>query len=159
MITYSFEELWNLTVPELYDLCKEYGIPGMRKARKATMIDAIMNYYASNSNDNNNDNNNQTETEVENEEAGVLNGVRATVNAIRNEDDTVSAMVRVSCGANRDTFPVVGKTIRDVITLLTPILNIPAGAEAYVNGESESYSYVLEEGDTLEFIRPAGSKG
>ncbi|GIU69012.1 MAG: hypothetical protein KatS3mg002_0248 [Candidatus Woesearchaeota archaeon] len=157
MITYSFDELWSLTVPELYDLCKSYGIPGMRKARKSTMINAIMNYYESNSNDASDINNNHNQSEEE--EDSMLNGVRATVNAIRNEDNTVSAMVRVSCGANRDTFPVVGKTIRDVITLLTPILNIPAGAEAYVNGQSESYSYILKEGDTLEFIRPAGSKG
>jgi len=142
---YTRDELTAKTVPELYEICKALGISGMRKARKAVMIDAILNHTATN------------ETTSE---SNSLGGVRATVNAVRNEDDnSVSALIRVSCGANRDTFPLVGKSVRDVMDLLNQILNIPAGAEAYVNGQVESYSYVLKEGDNLEFIRPAGSKG
>ena len=81
------------------------------------------------------------------------------VEGIRDMVGNSPATIIVSCGASSGKFPVVGKTIQAVGDFLKEILNIDASANAIVNGEEVSKTYTLNEGDTLEFIKRAGSKG
>jgi len=73
--------------------------------------------------------------------------------------DKTTTTIQVSCGANSADFPVEGKTVGAVQEFLKEVLNIDRLAEGQVAGRSVDSSYVLKEGDVLEFIKPAGRKG
>jgi hypothetical protein len=73
--------------------------------------------------------------------------------------DKTTTTIQVSCGANSADFPVQGKTVGAVQEFLKEVLNIDRLAEGQVSGNKIDSSYVLKEGDVLEFIKPAGSKG
>ncbi len=69
-------------------------------------------------------------------------------------------IIKVTCGANSEEYGnIEGKTVGEVRKTLRDILNIPDGARALVQGEEVDDSYVLEVGDSLEFVKPAGQKG
>lgn len=55
----------------------------------------------------------------------------------------------------------VGKTVEEVASLLSSVLNLPEGAIATVNGKTveDQSETTLKKGNTLEFVKPAGSKG
>lgn len=68
--------------------------------------------------------------------------------------------VRVVCGANsQELAGLAGKRIAEVRSELTQVLNIPQNAQANISGGHVENDYRLQEGDTLEFVRPAGQKG
>ena len=73
--------------------------------------------------------------------------------------DKTTTTIQVSCGANSSDFPVEGKTVGAVQEFLKEVLNIDRLAEGQVGGAGVNSDYVLKEGDVLEFIKPAGSKG
>jgi len=73
--------------------------------------------------------------------------------------DKTTTTIQVSCGANSSDFPVEGKTVGAVQEFLKEVLNIDRLAEGQVAGNTVTSSYVLKEGDVLEFIKPAGTKG
>ena len=73
--------------------------------------------------------------------------------------DKTTTTIQVSCGANSADFPVTGKTVGAVQEFLKEVLNINRLAEGQVGGTKIDSSYVLKEGDVLEFIKPAGRKG
>jgi len=73
--------------------------------------------------------------------------------------DKTTTTIQVSCGANSADFPVEGKTVGAVQEFLKEVLNIDRLAEGQIGGVSVESSCVLKEGDVLEFIKPAGSKG
>lgn len=69
------------------------------------------------------------------------------------------ADVKVLHGANDGYFKVAGAKVSQVRASLVSAFNIPGEALAFVDGEQVDNNYVLQEGQTLEFIKQAGVKG
>lgn len=67
--------------------------------------------------------------------------------------------IHVSCGASSGSFPVQGKTVREVGEFLREVLNVDRLSTGLVNGKEVDAGYVLKSGDRLEFLKPAGRKG
>ena len=66
----------------------------------------------------------------------------------------------IRCGSSREKGKMyVGMTVGKIRKALKDALNIPKGAKSYINGESANAKTVLKEGQTLEFIKPAGRHG
>jgi hypothetical protein len=70
-----------------------------------------------------------------------------------------SAMVKVSYGVHNLEAAIAGKSVSEVRQSLKEPLNIDPRALALVNGRDVAASYVLKQGDQLEFVRLAGEKG
>jgi sulfur carrier protein ThiS len=66
---------------------------------------------------------------------------------------------RVVCGSNVATGEYVGVTVGELRRELRDELNIADKAVARVNGNNVVDTYVMKKGDTLEFVRQAGTKG
>lgn len=66
---------------------------------------------------------------------------------------------RIEFGINSYKANLKGKTIAQVKKQYREHLNIPSNAVAVVGNEKVDNSYVVQEGDTVEFIRKSGKKG
>ncbi len=67
--------------------------------------------------------------------------------------------VKISYGVHSLEAAIAGKSVAEVRQALKEPLNIDPRALALVNGRDTAASYVLSEGDQLEFVRLAGEKG
>jgi len=67
--------------------------------------------------------------------------------------------VRVVHGANQEYFNLAGKTVGSVRKNLREIFNIPSDAEALISGNAVPDDFVLEGGQSLEFLKESGVKG
>ncbi len=134
---YTYESLNAMTVNALRKLVVSLNIVGYTKKRKHEIIEAIMQRQ---SNDNR------------------IDEIDFNISSER-EDNNWKSLIRVSCGANSDEFPVCGKTVSEVANVLSEILNIDSVTSPLVNGESVEKDYVLKSGDNLEFVKPSGQKG
>ncbi len=145
------EQLEARTVAELKRMCVyDFGIAGMSKKRKDEIIDAIIGHQAS---------------------SDVVEAVSPTVTSLQGDFSSVltkpeadrgsrtTTTLRVSCGASSGDFDVVGKTVGAVAEFLREILNVDRLAAGIVNGNTVDDSYVLQTGDNLEYLKPAGRKG
>ena len=72
---------------------------------------------------------------------------------------TAAGQVKISYGVHSLEAAVAGKAVSEVRQALKEPLNIDPRALALVNGRDVAASYVLKEGDQLEFVRLAGEKG
>jgi hypothetical protein len=54
---------------------------------------------------------------------------------------------------------LAGQSVADVRRKVAQALNVDPEATAMVNGEATTASYVLEDGDELEFVKKSGVKG
>jgi hypothetical protein len=72
---------------------------------------------------------------------------------------TPSGQVKISYGVHNLEVAIAGKSVSEVRQALKEPLNIDPRALALVNGRDVAASYVLQEGDQLEFVRLAGEKG
>ena len=70
-----------------------------------------------------------------------------------------SAMVKVSYGVHNLEAAIAGKSVSEVRQSLKEPLNIDPRALALVNSRDVAASYILQQGDQLEFVRLAGEKG
>lgn len=70
-----------------------------------------------------------------------------------------AGQVKVSYGVHSLEAAIAGKSVSEVRQALKEPLNIDPRALALVNGRDVPASYVLKEGDQLEFVRLAGEKG
>jgi hypothetical protein len=68
-------------------------------------------------------------------------------------------LVKISYGVHSLEAAIAGKAVAEVRQALKEPLNIDPRALALVNGRDAAASYVLKEGDQLEFVRLAGEKG
>ena len=68
-------------------------------------------------------------------------------------------MVKVSYGVHNLEAAIAGKSVSEVRQSLKEPLNIAPRALALVNGRDVAASYILKQGDQLEFVRLAGEKG
>jgi sulfur carrier protein ThiS len=67
--------------------------------------------------------------------------------------------VTVVCGANEQQLDVAGSTVADLTSQLEDVMNIPSPHQTIVGGQTVNDEYVLQSGDRLEIVKPAGSKG
>jgi hypothetical protein len=70
-----------------------------------------------------------------------------------------SGMVKISYGVHNLEAAIAGKSVSEVRQSLKEPLNIDPRALALVNGRDVAASYILNQGDQLEFVRLAGEKG
>jgi hypothetical protein len=68
-------------------------------------------------------------------------------------------LVKISYGVHSLEAAIAGKAVGEVRQALKEPLNIDPRALALVNGRDVAASYVLKEGEQLEFVRLAGEKG
>jgi hypothetical protein len=150
---YTEDQLLEKTVAELREMCKKFNIIGMSKAKKDELIEVLIAFY-----DDQVDSSYQTEPESESQEK--VPYVNAHIHSfLGSTNDVYQSLITVSCGAANGNYPLVGKSVGFVKATYREIMNIDDTANAVVNGNEESESYVLKTGDTVEFIRKAGSKG
>lgn len=67
--------------------------------------------------------------------------------------------VEVVFGSESQTLQLSGHSVQDTRDTLKHVLNIPNDAQARVNGNLVDGNYVLQENDTLEFVKVSGQKG
>ena len=67
--------------------------------------------------------------------------------------------MKISYGVHSLEAGIAGQSVGEVRQALKEPLNIDPRALALVNGRDAAASYVLKEGDQLEFVRLAGEKG
>jgi hypothetical protein len=67
--------------------------------------------------------------------------------------------IQVSCGASSGNFPVAGRSVKEVGEFLREVLNVDRLSTGLVNGKEAGAEYLLQPGDTLEYLKPAGKKG
>jgi hypothetical protein len=70
-----------------------------------------------------------------------------------------AGQIKISYGVHSLEAAVAGKSVGEVRQALKEPLNIDPRALALVNGRDVPASYVLKQGDQLEFVRLAGEKG
>ncbi len=70
-----------------------------------------------------------------------------------------TGQVKISYGVHSLEAAIAGKSVAEVRQALKEPLNLDPRALALVNGRDAAASYVLKEGDQLEFVRLAGEKG
>jgi hypothetical protein len=70
-----------------------------------------------------------------------------------------AGQVKISYGIHNLEAAIAGKSVSEVRQALKEPLNIDPRALALVNGQDVAASYILREGDQLEFVRLAGEKG
>lgn len=69
-------------------------------------------------------------------------------------------MIKIVCGANSQELEgVEGKTLAEVKTQLQEVLNIPSPVQSMLGGVTVDDDYALKEGDVVELVKPAGTKG
>lgn len=67
--------------------------------------------------------------------------------------------VRVVHGANEGYFDLSGQTVGQTKKALRDVFNIPTEAEASIGGKQVGDDFILEAGQSLEFVKEAGVKG
>ncbi len=96
--------------------------------------------------------------------SGPIQGIQFSGNSVLSNPSApfgqkTTTTIHVSCGASSGSFPVVGKTVREVGEFLREVLNVDRLSTGLVNGKEVDAGYVLKSGDRLEFLKPAGRKG
>ena len=154
----SYEELEGKTVAELRNICRDSGIPGMSKKRKDVIINAILDSES-------NSGSVASATiakapKINNTVTGIHGAFQTNItNPSAGKGKRLTTIVKVSAGASTGDFDLAGKTVGAVAEFLKEVLNISAVSKGIVNGEEVKDSHVLEGGESLEFIQPAGTKG
>ena len=84
---------------------------------------------------------------------------RPDVSSTQERIEKVLGKVDVVYGAESTSLELSGYKVQDVRDTLKHVLNIPNDAQARVNGNLVDGEYILQELDTLEFVKVAGQKG
>lgn len=58
---------------------------------------------------------------------------------------------------NVDTLS--GRSVQEILDEVGPVLNIPIGSQARVNGQPAEMSASVSDGSSVEFVKVAGEKG
>ena len=152
---YALENLEEKTVAELKRIAfHEMKISGMSRSRKADLLDAILEYQEDD----------PTGPETPEGRSGPLDALDATLHTQvmrpnAEKGNRLTTTIQVSSGASTYRFNVIGKTCGAVADLLREALNISEFSSPIVNGAKVSDSYIIKEGDVLEYLKPAGEKG
>jgi len=152
---YTYENLDQMTVPELRRLCVDkLKIPGMTKKRKDIIIDAILKLQPSSS----------PKEEASIAPKGPLKELDFSGHSVMTKPNAsfghkTTTTIQVTCGASSGAFPVEGKSVAEVGEFLREVLNVDKLSTGLVNGKQVSGDYRLKSGDSLEYMKPAGRKG
>ncbi len=66
-------------------------------------------------------------------------------------------MVKIMCGINSyPTNKVIGMKVSDIRKNFKDVLNIPSDAKSLVNGEPVSGDHVVNDGDSVEYVKETG---
>lgn len=167
MSNFTREDLEAITVKDLRRMCvHDLSIVGMSKKTKPVVIDAILeNQGASGP---------PTATITKGSAAKAAADAQDNVSPITEMNffsrsrltkpnaktgNKFSTTCYMACGANDGNFTAVGNTIEKALATFGDILNADIKSTPLVNGEEVKRSYVLKEGDVVEFLKPAGQKG
>ena len=142
------------SVLELREFCRMNEIPKMSKARKDDIIKAIKEFVEAKTAI-------TPKTVITNTKTSNTDKIPYLNTNVHTymKDKTYESLISVSCGAASSNYPVVGKTIGFVKAIYREILNIDLNSTGIVNGITQQDSYILKNGDVLEFVREAGTKG
>jgi len=144
------QELEDKKLVELRAMCIQKEIVGMSKKRKDVVIDALLA-------------DDDGDVSVADDPSNV-NGIDGSFTSILSKPDAdfgnkTTTTISVSAGASSGLFPVVGKTVGAVSEFLREVLNVDKMSQGIVDGKPVDGDYVLQSGDSLEFLKPAGRKG
>lgn len=153
---YSANQLDNMNVKkELKPLAKDLGIIGYSKKNKVDLISMILEF--------------QSESVIQpvsiktttmpNITALQFNATSILSKPNAERGDKCTTTLLVSSGASSGEFPVVGRSVAEVSSFLEEILNIDKMSIGHVSGKGVTGDYILKDGDVLEFIKAAGTKG
>ncbi len=160
MATFTAAALFEKTNAELRAIAENLGFTGLSKKTKNALVALILEKSASTTTTTATVSNNaKTPAATESIKGLSFNADSILTNPSAPTGRKTTTTIRVSCGANASSFPVVGKTVGQVADFLREILNVDRMAQGVVNGKAVEDTYVLKEGDSLEFIKPAGKKG
>jgi hypothetical protein len=82
------------------------------------------------------------------------------ISAVMARANTALDKVRVVHGANERYFDqLAGKSVANIRKLLREAFNIPGDAVALIDGKEVGDEFILNGGQSLEFIKSAGEKG
>lgn len=176
---FTREELETKTSKILKRICiDELKLPGLSKKGKGVVIDAMLSHYATLDNsmelvdvkdDEYDDGNNDDEYDENNENNEVksnnpikalsfnLNSIMTKPNA--NFGNKNITTIHVSCGASSGEFPVAGRTVFEISEFLREALNVSRMSIGLVNGKEVKDDYIVQSGDNVEYLKPAGQKG
>jgi hypothetical protein len=158
--SFTREALEAKTAKDLKRMCVyELNLPGLTKKPKDMVIDAIMAKYGYGT----------APSPLDTAAPGPapdapISGVGFTGHSVLTKPDAgfgekTTTTIQVSCGASSGAFPVVGRNVNEVGDFLREVLNVDRLSTGLVNGREVDGDYILREGDTLEFLKPAGKKG
>lgn len=152
---FSRDQLEAKTAVELKRMCvDELAIPGMTKKAKDIVIDAILDKFGA-----------STATVAKTAKpAAALEGISFKAQSTMTKPEAgfgnkTSTAIQVSCGASSGAFPVAGRSVKEVGEFLREVLNVDRLSTGLINGKEVGADYILQPGDTLEFLKPAGKKG
>jgi hypothetical protein len=153
MARYKRETLEAKSVRELRQLVVKLGIKGKTKLPKNSIIDAIMDGGGGGGGG----------ASVAPKPAQ-LSGIEGTFQSTMTKPGEsfghkTSTTIQVSCGASSGRFPVAGRSLAEVGEFLREVLNVSKLSTGMVNGKEAEGSYVVKDGDVIEFLKPAGKKG
>lgn len=67
--------------------------------------------------------------------------------------------VEVRYGVHKMIADAIGKTVADVRSGLSQVMNLPANAGAVIGGTKVTDDHVIKKGEKVEFVKEAGVKG
>jgi len=155
--TFSKAELMSMTSKALKRMCiDELSIVGVSKKSKEVVINTILANHGPKAGG--------ASIATKTKKAGPLKGIEFTGHSVMTKPGNAfgkktSTTIQVSCGASSGTFPVAGRTVKEVGEFLREVLNVDKLSTGLVNGKDAAADYVLKAGDSLEFLKPAGKKG
>lgn len=159
MPIYTKEELENMNVKnKLKPIAVKMGLTGYSKKTKAVVVSAILENQAPASKKA------AKATIAPAAASEAMNAIEFCATSIltkpsAKKGDKCSTTIRVSSGASSGNFPVTGRSVAEVAEFLREVLNIEKMSPGLVNGKDVEGTYTLKDGDELEFLKPAGSKG
>jgi hypothetical protein len=151
--TFNRAELEEKTKDQLVRLCvDELGIVGITKKPKEDIVNGILALYGADA------------ATVAKDVKGPVTGIEFTGQSTLTKPGApfgqrATTTIHVSCGASSGNFPVEGKTVKEVGDFLREVLNVDRLSTGLVNGKEVGADYILQNGDNLEFLKPAGKKG
>ena len=153
--TYSRADLEGMNAKVMKRLAfNQLGLSGLSKQPKSVVIDAIIASQDSTA----------SVAPKRAKASGPIKGIEFTGSSVVSNPSApfgqrATTTIHVSCGASSGSFPVQGKTVREVGEFLREVLNVDRLSTGLVNGKEVDAGYILKSGDRLEFLKPAGRKG
>jgi hypothetical protein len=160
--TYTREQLEGMNAKAMKKMAfNTLGLVGLSKQPKAAVIDAIL---ASQDSAAVAPKKAKKKAAAKAAASGPIKGIDFSGHSVMSNPSApfgqkTTTTIHVSCGASSGSFPVMGKTVREVGEFLREVLNVDRLSTGLVNGKEVSADYVLKSGDRLEFLKPAGRKG